>query len=142
MTSWNQSIQSINPINQSSDLTIQQTTDPAIQRSIERSSVPLISRSTNPPIHRSSDLTIQRSTDPAIQRSIQRSSVPSIPRSTNPPIHRSSVPSISRSTDFNNNNNNNIFISYIKYTNITPPANSKANRGRWCVDGLRFITNS
>ena len=39
-----------------------------------------------------------------------------------------------------NNNNNNIFISYIKYTNITPPANSKANRGRWCVDGLRFIT--
>ena len=33
----------------------------------------------------------------------------------------------------NNNNNNNIFISYIKYTNITPPANSKANRGRWCV---------
>ena len=42
----------------------------------------------------------------------------------------------------NNNNNNNIFISYIKYTNITPPANSKANRGRWCVEGLRFITNS
>ena len=42
----------------------------------------------------------------------------------------------------NDNNNNNIFISYIKYTNITPPANSKANRGRWCVDGLRFITNS
>ena len=42
----------------------------------------------------------------------------------------------------NNNNNNNIFISYIKYTNITPPANSKANRGRWCVDDLRFITNS
>ena len=40
----------------------------------------------------------------------------------------------------NNNNNNNIFISYIKYTNITPPANSKANQGRWCVDGLRFIT--
>ena len=40
----------------------------------------------------------------------------------------------------NNNNNNNIFISCIKYTNITPPANSKANRGRWCVDGLRFIT--
>ena len=39
-------------------------------------------------------------------------------------------------------NNNNIFISYIKHTNITPPANSKANRGRWCVDGLRFITNS
>ena len=39
-------------------------------------------------------------------------------------------------------NNNNIFISYIKYTYITPPANSKANRGRWCVDGLRFITNS
>ena len=36
--------------------------------------------------------------------------------------------------------NNNIFISYIKYTNITPPANSKANRGRWCEDGLRFIT--
>ena len=28
------------------------------------------------------------------------------------------------------NDNNNIFISYIKYTNITPPANSKANRGR------------
>ena len=43
--------------------------------------------------------------------------------------------------NFNNNNyNNNIFISYIKYTNITPPANSKANRGRWCVDSLRFIT--
>ena len=39
-----------------------------------------------------------------------------------------------------NKNNNNIFISYIKYTNITPPANSKANQGRWCVDGLRFIT--
>ena len=38
------------------------------------------------------------------------------------------------------NNNNNTFISYIKYTNITLPANSKANRGRWCVDGLRFIT--
>ena len=38
------------------------------------------------------------------------------------------------------NLNNNIFISYIKYTSITPPANSKANRGRWCVDGLRFIT--
>ena len=36
-------------------------------------------------------------------------------------------------------NNNNIFI-YIKYTNITPPANSKAHRVRWCVDGLRFIT--
>ena len=36
--------------------------------------------------------------------------------------------------------NNNVFISYIKYTNITPPANSKANRGRWRVDGLRFIT--
>ena len=35
---------------------------------------------------------------------------------------------------------NNIFISYIKYTDITPPANSKANRGRWCEDGLRFIT--
>ena len=34
---------------------------------------------------------------------------------------------------------NNIFISYIKYTNITPPANSK-DRGRWCEDGLRFIT--
>ena len=42
----------------------------------------------------------------------------------------------------NNNNNNNIFISYIKYTSITPPANSKANRGRWCADDLRFITNS
>ena len=39
----------------------------------------------------------------------------------------------------NNNNNNDIFISYINYTNITPPANSKANRGRWCVDSLRFI---
>ena len=37
-------------------------------------------------------------------------------------------------------NNNSIFISYIKYTNITPPANGKANRGRWCEDGLRFIT--
>ena len=36
--------------------------------------------------------------------------------------------------------NNNVFISFIKYTNITPPANSKANRGRWRVDGLRFIT--
>ena len=33
--------------------------------------------------------------------------------------------------------NNNIFISYIKYTSITPPANSKANRGRWCEDGLQ-----
>ena len=43
---------------------------------------------------------------------------------------------------FPQQHNNNIFISYIKYTNITPPANSKANRGRWCVDGLRFITNS
>ena len=31
-------------------------------------------------------------------------------------------------------------FSYIKDTNITPPANSKANRGRWCVDGLRFFT--
>ena len=41
---------------------------------------------------------------------------------------------------FRQYNNNNIFISYIKYTNITPPANSKANRGRWCEDGLRFIT--
>ena len=30
-------------------------------------------------------------------------------------------------------------FSYIKYTNITPPANSKANRGRWCVDSLRFL---
>ena len=41
-------------------------------------------------------------------------------------------------------NNNIVFISYIKYTNITPPANSKANRdrGSWCVDGPRFITNS
>ena len=38
----------------------------------------------------------------------------------------------------NNNNNNNIFISFIKYTSITPPANSKANRGRWCEDGLRL----
>ena len=28
-------------------------------------------------------------------------------------------------------NNNNIFISYIKNTSITPPANSKANRGMW-----------
>ena len=37
-----------------------------------------------------------------------------------------------------NNNNNNNFISYIKYTNITPPANSKANRGRWCVDSLQW----
>ena len=27
-------------------------------------------------------------------------------------------------------NNNNIFISYFKYTSITPPANSKANQGR------------
>ena len=40
------------------------------------------------------------------------------------------------------NDNNNIFISYIKYTNITPAANSKANGGRWCVDGTRIITNS
>ena len=47
-----------------------------------------------------------------------------------------------RSIKWNGANNNNIFISYIKYTNITPPANSKANRGRWCVDGLRFITKS
>ena len=39
-----------------------------------------------------------------------------------------------------NNNNNNIFISFIKYTSITPPANSKANRGRWCEDGLRLNT--
>jgi len=31
-------------------------------------------------------------------------------------------------------NNNNIFISFIKYTSITPPANSKANRGRWCIN--------
>ena len=37
-------------------------------------------------------------------------------------------------------NNNNIFISFIKYTSITPPANSKANRGRWCEDGLRINT--
>ena len=37
-------------------------------------------------------------------------------------------------------NNNNIFISFIKYTSITPPANSKANRGRWCEDGLRLNT--
>ena len=28
----------------------------------------------------------------------------------------------------------------LNITNITPPANSKANQGRWCVDGLRFIT--
>ena len=42
--------------------------------------------------------------------------------------------------NYSNNNNNNIFISYIKYTSITPPANSKANRGRWCEDGLRLIT--
>ena len=27
-----------------------------------------------------------------------------------------------------------------KYTSITPPANSKANRGRWCEDGLKLIT--
>ena len=40
------------------------------------------------------------------------------------------------------NDNNNIFISYIKYTNITPPAHSNPNPGRWCVDGTRFITNS
>ena len=36
-----------------------------------------------------------------------------------------------------------VLINYLfifKYTNITPPANSKANRGRWCVDGLRFFT--
>ena len=46
------------------------------------------------------------------------------------------------SNEFYNLTDNNIFISYIKYTNITPPANSKASRGRWCVDGLRFITNS
>ena len=44
--------------------------------------------------------------------------------------------------ELTSNDNNNIFISYIKYTNITPPANSKANRGRWYVDGTRFITNS
>ena len=40
---------------------------------------------------------------------------------------------------YNNNNNNNIFISYIEYTNITPPANSKANRGGWCVNGARLL---
>ena len=27
-----------------------------------------------------------------------------------------------------------------KYTSITPPSNSKANRGRWCEDGLKLIT--
>ena len=32
------------------------------------------------------------------------------------------------------------FLTNIKYTNITPPANSKANRGRWCVDGLGYFT--
>ena len=37
------------------------------------------------------------------------------------------------------NDNKNIFISYFKYTNITPPA---YNRGRWYVDGTRFLTNS
>ena len=31
-------------------------------------------------------------------------------------------------------------FAYIKYTNITLPVNSKANRGRWCVDGSRFFT--
>ena len=36
----------------------------------------------------------------------------------------------------NNNDNNNIFISDIKYTNITPPANSKANWGRWSQDDI------
>ena len=30
-------------------------------------------------------------------------------------------------------------FSYIKYTNIIPPANSKANQGRWCVDSLRSL---
>ena len=38
-----------------------------------------------------------------------------------------------------NNNNNNIFISYFKYTSITPLANSKANQGRWRVDGLSLL---
>ena len=36
-------------------------------------------------------------------------------------------------------NYNNIFISYIKYTNITPPANSKANRGRWCSELFEYM---
>ena len=35
-----------------------------------------------------------------------------------------------------------LFLILNNYTNITPPANSKANRGRWCADGARFITNS
>ena len=44
----------------------------------------------------------------------------------------------------NNNNTTTATITTTTslFTNITPPANSKANRGRWCVDGLRFITNS
>ena len=41
---------------------------------------------------------------------------------------------------YNYTNYNNIFISYIKYTSVRPPANSKANRGRRCEDGLRLIT--
>ena len=36
---------------------------------------------------------------------------------------------------------NNIFISYIKHTNITPPASSKANRGRWYVDDWQSWQN-
>ena len=31
------------------------------------------------------------------------------------------------------------FYFILKYTSITPPANSKANQGRWCVDGLSFL---
>ena len=52
------------------------------------------------------------------------------------------IANLKKLEELTTNDNNNIFISYIKYTNITPPANSKANRGRWCVDGTRFIANS
>ena len=40
---------------------------------------------------------------------------------------------------YNLTTSSSLFLTF-KYTNITPPANSKANRGRWCEDGLRFIT--
>ena len=54
------------------------------------------------------------------------------------PVVSSSLVADFNGDNVNNNNNNNIFISFIKYTSITPPANSKANRGRWCEDGLRL----
>ena len=63
-----------------------------------------------------------------------------LPYEKKPYKPRVSIVSLTKESIAEINNNNNVFISYIKYTNITPPANSKANRGRWCVDGLRFIT--